>query len=201
MLEVFSQPIVNPFTGQKVMEEYLSRPGCPIKEYFSTKDRDTLSRRELHAILQAIEVSAGETPCNINVTLYTLLFISKLPFINWRGGIEIVEWENSISPHCKQTRMAIRDLQAKGLMVWADDVTPNDLTMWLRTEVNGYKVELAEIQNNLEFLRALQRTKKPIVVERIETQKEQQWVKEQGLTLAQGYYYGRPKRRETMREL
>ena|GEM_PF-1895889 len=194
MLEVVSQPIVNIITGQKVMEEYLSRPGCAIKDYFTMKDRNTLIRREMHAILQSIEESTGDSPYNVNVTLYTLPFISKLPFINWRGGIEIVEWENSITPYFKQTRMAIRDLQTRGLMVWADDVTAEDLSMWLRAGVNGYKVELQEIRNNPEFLKTLQGTKKPIIVERIETEVEHQWIKQKGITLAQGYYYGRPER-------
>lgn len=192
MLEIHVQPIINVFTGQKVLEECLSRPGCSIKDYFTTKDRNILIRRELHAILQAVEESRGETPYNINVTLYTLPFVTKLPFINWRGGIEIVEWEKSIAPHFKQTRMAIRDLQAKGLMVWADDVSPDDLSMWLQAGVNGYKVELLEVQNNPDFLSALQKTKKPIVVERVETEEEHLWVREHGITLAQGYYYGRP---------
>lgn len=176
------------------MEECLSRPGCSIKDYFTLKDRNTLIRRELHAILQSIEGSLGESPYNINVTLYTLPFISNLPFINWRGGIEIVEWEKSISPYFKQTRMAIRDMQSRGLMVWADDVTAGDLPMWLRVGTNGFKVELQEIQNNPEFLKALQNTKKPIIVERIETEIEHQWIKQKGITLAQGYYYGRPEK-------
>lgn len=97
MLETVSQPIVNLITGEKVMEERLSRPGCPIKDYFSTKDRNTLLRRELHAILQSIEES-NETPYNINVTLYTLPILCRLPF-SWNGGVEIVEGETSISPY------------------------------------------------------------------------------------------------------
>ena len=194
MLEIHTQPIINVFTGQKILEECLSRPGCSIKDYFTTKDRNTLIRRELHAILQAVEEIGGETPCNINVTLYTLPFVSRLPFINWRGGIEIVEWEKSIAPYFKQTRIAIRDLQAKGLMVWADDVSHEDISMWLQTGVNGYKVELLEIQSNPDFLKALQEIKKPIVVERVETEEDHLWVLEHGITLAQGYYYGRPER-------
>lgn len=194
MLEIHTQPIVNVLTGQKILEECLSRPGCSIKDYFTTKDRNTLIRRELHAILQAVEESRGEIPYNINVTLYTLPFVTKLPFINWRGGIEIVEWEKSIAPHFKQTRMAIRDLQAKGLMVWADDVSSGDLSMWLQAGVNGYKVELSEIKDNLAFLYDLKSTKKPIIVERVESEEDHRWVKEHGITLAQGYYYGRPEK-------
>lgn len=200
-MEIYSQPIVNILTEQKVIEEYLCRPGCAIEEYFTMKDRNTLIRREIHAILQGIEESSAEIPCNINVTLYTLPFISKLPFINWRGGVEIVEWEKSIPPNLKQTRMAIRDLQARGLMVWADDITPGDLPMWLQSGVNGYKVELPVIKNDLDFLKELKATKKPIIVERIETKEECQWIKDNGITLAQGYFFGRPKRVENLNYL
>lgn len=201
MLEILRQPIVNIFTGQKVMEELLSRPGYSIKEYFTTNDRNTLIRRELHAILQGVEESTTEIPCNINVTPYTLHFISWFPFINWRGGIEIVEWDKSISPNMKQIRNAIRDMQAKGLMVWVDDVIAADLSKWLRTGVDGYKVELPEIKNNPDFLRALKETKKPIIVERVETDEDHFWVKDTGITLAQGYYYGRPAKVENLNSL
>lgn len=191
MLEIVSQPIINLITGQKVMEERLSRPeGRSIKEYFSTKDRNTLMRRELHAILQSIEESS-ETPYTINVTLYTLPILCRLPF-SWNGGIEIVEWETSISPYFRQTRMAIGLFQSRGLMVWADDVTPNTMEMWLRAGINGFKIEVAELKDNPLFVECLQATKKPVIVERIETEEEHDFVRSLGMTLAQGFYYGAP---------
>lgn len=194
MLEIHTQPIVNVFTGQKVLEECLSRPGCSIREYFPTNDPRTLNRRELHAIMQAIEDMEENTLYNINVTLRTLPLVARDPFMIWRGGVEIVEWGKSISPYFKQTKRVIQDLQSRGLSVWADDVIPDYLSMWQRAGVDGYKVELLEIQNNPDFLKALRETKKPIVVERVETEAEHLWVLEHGIILAQGYYYGRPER-------
>jgi hypothetical protein len=193
LLEIMSQPIVNVITGQEVMAEYLSRPSCSLKDYFSTKDRNVLIRRELHAILQSIEESKG-MPYNVNVTLYTLPFVSKLPFMNWSGGIEIVEWETSISPYFKQTRISIRDLQVRGLFVWADDITADTIDMWLRTGVNGFKVEIDEITKDFKFLNELKETKKPIIVERIETKEQHEWIKSKGIPLAQGFYYGMPQK-------
>ncbi|MGE5543690.1 MAG: hypothetical protein ACM3UW_01830 [Bacillota bacterium] len=190
MLETLSQPIVNIITGEKVMEERLSRPGCLIKDYFSTKDRNTLLRRELHAILQCVEES-GNTPYNINVTLYTLPILCKLPF-SWNGGVEIVEWDRSISPYFKQTRMAIRDLQSRGLSVWADDVTLDAVDMWLKAGINGFKVEIEALRNDDLFIDRLRATKKPIVVERIETKEDHEFVKSLGIMLGQGFFYGVP---------
>lgn len=194
MLEIFSQPIVNVVTGESVMEEKLSRPSCSIKDYFSTKDRNTLLRREIHAILQCIEES-GNLPYNVNVTLYTLPILCRLPF-SWRGGIEIVEWETSISPYFKQTRNAISELQSRGLLVWADDVTADTIEMWLRAGVNGFKVEIDELRDNMLFIEHLRATKKPIIVERIETIEDHNMVKKLGITLAQGFYYGKPSKQE-----
>ena len=176
------------------MEERLSRPNCSIKDYFSTKDRNTLLRRELHAILQSIEESSY-MPYNVNVTLYTLPVLCRLPF-SWNGGIEIVEWETSISPYFKQARKAIRDIQAKGLLVWADDVTAETMEMWLHAGVNGFKVEIDELRDNLMFVERLRATKKSIIVERIETLEDHNMIQKLGITLAQGFFYGMPKRQE-----
>lgn len=163
-----------------------------IAEYFSLKDRNTLLRRELHAILQSIEESTN-TPYNVNVTLYTLPTLCRLPF-TWNGGIEIVEWERSISPYFKRTKRAISELQERGLTVWADDVTADTMNMWLNTGIDGFKVELQEIQENKFFLGDLQSTQKPIILERIETEEQHNWAKQQGITLAQGFYYGVPEK-------
>ena len=196
MLEIFNQPIVNLITGETVMEECLSRPDCLIKDYFSTKDRNTLLRRELHAILQSIEES-NHLPYNVNVTLYTLPILCRLPF-SWNGGIEIVEWETSINPYFKQTRNAISDLQSRGLLVWADDVTSNTIGMWLQAGVNGFKVEINELKKDGLFIEQLRATKKPIIVERIETLEDHKMVQRLGITMAQGFYYGKPQRQENV---
>lgn len=190
MIETVSQPIVNLITGETVLEERLCRPGCNIKEYFNTRDKNTLLRRELHAILQCIEESNG-TPYNINVTVYTLPILCRLP-ISWNGGVEIVEWETGISPYFKQTRMAIRELQSRGLLVWADDVTANTFETWLKVGANGLKVEVEEIMNDLVFAEQLKSTKKPIIVERVESKEEHEFIKKLGITLAQGFFYGAP---------
>lgn len=176
------------------MEERLSRPGCSIKDYFSPKDRNTLLRRELHAILQCVEES-NETPYNINVTVYTLPILCRLP-ISWNGGIEIVEWDRGISPYFNQIGTAIRDMQSRGLLVWADDVTPNAVDMWLKAGVNGFKVEIEELKNDELFIKQLRITKKPIIVERIETKEDHELIKNLGITLAQGFYYGAPGKAE-----
>lgn len=194
MLEIFSQPIVNLITGETIMEERLSRPDCSIKDYFSTKDRNTLLRRELHAILQSIEESC-HIPYNVNVTLYTLPILCRLPF-SWNGGVEIVEWETSINPYFKQTRNAISELQSRGLLVWADDVTAETIEMWLHAGVNGFKVEIDELRNDSLFIEHLRATKKPIIVERIETIDDHKMIQKLGITLAQGFYYGVPKKHE-----
>jgi len=194
LLEILSQPIVNLITGEKVMEERLSRPDCPIKDYFSTKDRSTLLRREIHAILQCIE-ERGEVPYTINITPYTLPIFCRLP-IFWTGGIEIVEWDKSILPYFKPMKVSIKVLQSRGLSVWADDITPGTVDMWLKAGVTGFKVELKELTNNELFVKQLRTTQKPVIVERIETEDDHKFVKSIGITLGQGYYYGRPKRRE-----
>lgn len=194
LLEIFSQPIVNLITGETVLEERLSRPDCSIKDYFSTKDRNTLLRRELHAILQSIEESSY-IPYNVNVTLYTLPILCRLP-ISWNGGVEIVEWETSINPHFKQTRNAISELQSRGLLVWADDVTADTIEMWLHAGVNGFKVEIDELRNNRPFIEHLRASKKPIIVERIETLDDHKMIQKLGISMAQGFYYGMPKKQE-----
>lgn len=190
MIKTVGQPIVNLITGQKVMEERLCRPTCPIPEYFSTKDKNTLMRRELHSILQCIEESNG-IPYNINVTVYTLPFLTRLP-ITWNGGLEIVEWEFSSSPHFKTLRSAIRDLQGRGLTVWADDVTANVIEMWLKAGVNGFKVEIEKIKQDESFIEQLIMAKKPVIIERVETAEEDRFIRERGFSLAQGFYYGIP---------
>lgn len=197
LLEILSQPIVNLITGEKVMEERLSRPSnSSIKDYFSTRDRNTLLRRELHAILQSIEESkSSRIPYNVNVTLFTLPFLCRLP-LSWNGGIELVEWETSISPFFRKAKCAIRDMQAKGLLVWADDVTADKVEMWLQAGVNGFKVEVDELRYNQSFVEHLQATKKPIIVERIETVEDHNMIRKLGITLAQGFYYGRPAKKE-----
>lgn len=194
MLEIYSQPIVNLITGETVMEERLSRPDCGIKDYFSTKDRNTLLRRELHAILQSIEESS-HIPYNVNVTLYTLPILCRLP-LSWNGGVEIVEWETSINPYFKQTRNAISELQSRGLLVWADDVTAETIEMWLRAGVNGFKVEIDELKNDNLFIEHLRIAKKPIIVERVETMEDHKMIQKLGITLAQGFYYGIPRKQE-----
>jgi EAL domain-containing protein (putative c-di-GMP-specific phosphodiesterase class I) len=190
LIRTVSQPIVNLVTGDKVLEERLCRPNCPIREYFSIKDKNTLMRRELHSILQCIEES-NDTPYNVNVTAYTLPFLTRIP-ISWNGGIEIVEWEFSASPYFKQMRQAISELQARGLMVWADDVTANALEMWLKAGVNGLKVEMEKIKQDESFVEQLKLSKKPVIIERVETTAEDRLIREHGFTLAQGFYYGAP---------
>lgn len=191
LIKTVGQPIVNILTGEKVFEERLCQPGCDIREYFNAKNRNTLLRRELHAILQCIEESNG-FPFNVNVTLYTLPYLCRLP-ISWNGGLELVEWELSLAPHFKQTRALVQSMQARGLSVWADDVTPHTLEMWLKVGVNGLKVEIEAIKNDNSFIDQLKITKLPIIIEKVETESQHEFIKNLGIVLAQGFYYGKPK--------
>lgn len=190
MIRTVGQPIVNIITGQKVLEERLCRPSIPLKEYFSYKDRNTLLRRELHSIFQSIEDANGY-PCNINVTVYSLLTLVHLPIV-WNGGIELVEWDREACPSVAELREAVRAIQSKGLTVWADDVTPQALAMWLEVGVNGIKTEIQLIKDDRFFLDKLKGIKKPTIIEKVETEEEDAFLKENGFQLAQGFYYGMP---------
>lgn len=188
LIKTVGQPILNLITGEKIMEERLCRPqGRSLNEYFDVKDKNALWRRELHSVLQCIEESNG-IPYNINVTAYSLLLLTKLP-ISWNGGIEIVEW-NLQSIRFEELHFAIADMQNRGMTVWADDVTMKTLNLWLATGVNGIKAEINEIRKNHRFIDSLKACKKPVIIERIETNSDHQFVKEKGFILGQGYFYG-----------
>lgn len=68
--------------------------------------------------------------------------------------------------------------------------------MWLCAGVNGFKVELDELKDNMLFIEHLRATKKPIIVERIESIEDHNLIKKLGITLAQGFYYGKPCKKE-----
>jgi EAL domain-containing protein (putative c-di-GMP-specific phosphodiesterase class I) len=125
----------------------------------------------------------------VNITLHTLPYLCRLP-ISWNGGIELVEWELSLAPHFRQLRGLVQSIQGRGMSVWADDVTAATLKMWLKIGVNGLKVEIEAIRNDTSFIEQIKLTKLPIIVEKIENKLQHEFIKNLGIVLAQGFYYG-----------
>lgn len=189
-IRIIKQPIINILTRQVMLEECFCRPDgyASLKEYFSIRDPWLLWQREYHAILQAITHQTSY-PMNCNITMMSLPKLLASNELSWNGGIEIVEWGRT-SMSMESIQAAIQKLQTRGLSVWADDVTPELLDFWVQTGVPGLKVELQELYD-IDFLARLKYTKKPIIIERIETKSDEKFVLESGFHLVQGHLYGK----------
>ena len=190
MIEMLRQPIVNIVSKQVIIEEMLCRPesDCCIKDYLTTKDPHLLWQREYHAILQGIERQNGK-PINLNVSMMSLPYLLSNTALTWNGGIEIVEWGES-NLTMQEMRRIVQQLQARGLSVWADDVTSNKLNFWIRVGVSGIKVELKELYDE-SFVNRLKKTKRAVIVERVENKVDERLLLKNGFHIAQGYLYGR----------
>lgn len=182
------QPIIDIETSKIIMNELLCRPKrLSITEYFNVLDPDELWQRELTCIKEGISLTSN-VPKNININLSSLPYFLEFTNLKWNGGLEIVEWGPNRREIIEQLPNYIEQLKARGLQVWVDDLDPAMWDTWKDINVTGFKIKFNDVQN-IEFLRKVQSSHKPLLIEQIETNEQKQFLHKYGLRFAQGYLF------------